>query len=521
MAKKDRSAENAESEDQKAEDTLPEAAEDTASGVVGETLSGSDDTLVAEDAVNMPDVAEPTPPEADDTLAASETDSTNGTGTTSATDDILPENDTGAGPLSSDADDRLAADTPDMAEPATEAQPAPVAPPQVIKETVVQRKGGFFPMLLGGLVAAVLGFGAAKYSNLPLPGFLPAPPADPFQAEARAALDAQASDVAALAERVDMVQASVAEIDLEPLTAAVAGLEDSLATAQDAIAALGDQVAAFDSRLTAIEKQPLAEALSPEAVAAYERELDDLRQTLETQRQALEDTVTPAAITAIEERLAEQAEALNTAVQPEAVSALQDEIAALQTRLTEQDSALQDVAADTQEMIRRAEEQAALVRSVAAIADLGAAVQAGDPYAEPLSVMQENGLSVPDVLVANAATGVPSQQSLTETFPALARRALSLARDSGAMPAEDGFGGFLRSQLGARSVAPREGDDPDAVLSRAEAAVKAGDLGVALEELTSLPADVRAVFDDWTAQAELRADALSAAARLAQETNLE
>ena len=50
-----------------------------------------------------------------------------------------------------------------------------------------------------------------------------------------------------------------------------------------------------------------------------------------------------------------------------------------------------------------------------------------------------------------------------------------------------GLGAFLQNQLGGRSVVPREGDDPDAVLSRVGAAVEAGDLSTALTEIESLP----------------------------------
>jgi hypothetical protein len=71
----------------------------------------------------------------------------------------------------------------------------------------------------------------------------------------------------------------------------------------------------------------------------------------------------------------------------------------------------------------------------------------------------------------------------------------------------------------ARSVIPREGDDPDAVLSRAEAAVKGGDIDVALTELEALPEVAQEAMADWTAKARLRAEALGAAFGLAQDLN--
>jgi hypothetical protein len=74
----------------------------------------------------------------------------------------------------------------------------------------------------------------------------------------------------------------------------------------------------------------------------------------------------------------------------------------------------------------------------------------------------------------------------------------------------------LTRALGARSVAPREGDDPDAVLSRAEAAIKAGDLNATLTELDTLPEEAQAAIADWRAAADARVAARAAADALAQ-----
>jgi hypothetical protein len=73
---------------------------------------------------------------------------------------------------------------------------------------------------------------------------------------------------------------------------------------------------------------------------------------------------------------------------------------------------------------------------------------------------------------------------------------------------------WLRRQLDARSVTPREGDDVDAVLSRAEAAAAAGELEAALAEIEALPEDVRAPFAEWEAAARTRLAAKAALAEL-------
>ena len=74
----------------------------------------------------------------------------------------------------------------------------------------------------------------------------------------------------------------------------------------------------------------------------------------------------------------------------------------------------------------------------------------------------------------------------------------------------------MRSQTGARSLTPREGTGPDAVLSRAEAAVNTGDIATALAELAALPPEAVTAAASWRAQAELRLAAEAAVADLAR-----
>ena len=74
---------------------------------------------------------------------------------------------------------------------------------------------------------------------------------------------------------------------------------------------------------------------------------------------------------------------------------------------------------------------------------------------------------------------------------------------------------FFRTQTGARSLTPREGSDPDAILSRAEAALAKGDLVTTLAELDSLPEVARAAMADWRSTADQRLSAITALRELA------
>ena len=128
-------------------------------------------------------------------------------------------------------------------------------------------------------------------------------------------------------------------------------------------------------------------------------------------------------------------------------------------------------------------------------------------------------MNVPEALSANAESGIATQGSLIETFPSVARAALSAARSDATENAEgtNRVATFFANQLGARSVAPREGDDPDAVLSRAEAAVRDGNLDTALSELSALPEAAQAAVADWQASASTRLEAKTAADALVQQ----
>lgn len=349
------------------------------------------------------------------------------------------------------------------------------AEPQIIRETTVEKKSGFMSTALGGVVAAALGFGAAQFTDIQLP-FGPAAEPNPFEAEARTAIKTQGEQIATLVTQVDETKKAVGIIDLTPVTTSIAGIEDAISGTEATLKAMGDELAGFDSRLTAIEKAPLSGAVSPESIAAYERELDALRKSITDQQAALD---------------AQKVE-------------------------------IQKMAADAVAAESNAKAQATLAASRAALAQVTSLVQSGKSFAEPLAVLGENGVAVPEALSAVAADGVPTLASLTTSFPDVARKALAVARKSGGDSGEEsggGFASFLQSQLGARSVTPREGNDADAVLSRAEAAVKSGDLETATTELAALPEAALAELGDWLAQAALRKDALAAAATLAQELN--
>lgn len=438
-------------------DQTPAAEPDVDQTVTAEEVSVKDSTEAVSD---QPEASEDAVEDIQDATPAEESSDTKPEQVEAQTEE--PETEQPEVPAP-EAEAQVSEDKPTPWEAKPQAEPAPVAP-QVVEKTVVQRKAGFVPTVIGGIIAAALGYGAATYTDV-LNG-------DDAQQQAAltAALDELRAQGVANAKALEGA-------DLAALSQSLTILEDKVNTIQSSLSGYGDQIATYESRLDAIEKLPLAQAVSPEAIAAYERELEELRVTISEQKDA------------VSAQGAEMREILSQAKASEA----------------------------------SAEVKAQLAASRSALSDLSSRLQAGKPYGDALAVLVGNGVNVPDAVAAAAAEGVPGLSSLIADFPPVAREALKLARSlpalEGEEPPKKGIGSFLQNALGARSTTPQEGSSPDAVLSRVEAAVKSADLDSAMSEIASLPEPVQAVMADWMGRVDLRRNALAGAAVLAQELN--
>ncbi|MHA6346015.1 COG4223 family protein [Roseivivax sp. CAU 1761] len=393
---------------------------------------------------------------------------------------------------------------------------------------VVERRGGFGSAFLGGVVAAIGGFLLAQYTGPTGWPFANDAGDAAFEEETRAALEQTQSGLDALTGRIGGVETGLGEIDLSSVETSVADLAErttilggELAEVQARLDEMAAEIesmggdlsdAAMSStdlgeRLTALEKRPVEESVSPEAIAAYEREIAALQAAVEEQRAAVETSLQDQGA-ALEQALADQRASLDEMI-AEQRAALEAERAEVEQMVAEAQAAEQDATLQA---------QAAQLR--AAMAELVTAVDNGEPYAEELAPIAESDLDVPEALSAPAESGVATQAELVESYPPAARDALAAARSQ---PEEGGnrLTGFLQGQLNVRSVTPREGDDVDAVLSRAEAALRGGDVAAALEELAALPEEARSAMAGWIDRARARTDAVAAARGLSQQLNQE
>lgn len=419
------------------------------------------DTMKPEDADQVIELAEPGSPPAsgkdDDAAAAEDAKDTSEPADTALADETASEQVESAS-TEEPLDNATPVETADVTDTLDD-KPTPPAP-QILRETVVEQKGGFLPMLAGGAIAAVLGYGVAAYVSQDVWPFVGAAKDDPFVSEVRGALASQESALADMAGRVTTLEG------VEPPTFDLSPVETGIAAVQDSVATLSARLDEMAARIDTLEKQPLEQAVSPEAIAAYERALADLQAEVEAQR-------------------TEVAKMAQEAIQAEG----------------------------------NATEQAMLAAARAAMADVTAALETGAGFASALDVLSLNGYDVPGPLAAVASSGVATQVQLIEDFPDAARQALAAVRSSETENAEGSnrIATFFANQLGARSVSPREGDDTDAILSRSEAALRTGDLATAIAELSSLPELARTAVADWEARAQSRLEAKTAADALVQQ----
>ena len=174
---------------------------------------------------------------------------------------------------------------------------------------------------------------------------------------------------------------------------------------------------------------------------------------------------------------------------------------------------LQLYVAEDLKLVEKHAKEAGLGDVTATYAPLGSPSAVNDALLSGSADLAAAGIEVPEVLKGE----IPRLVQLRAEFPAAARAGLRASLD--AVAESEGtmglIGNFLRVQTGARSVEPREGSDPDAILSRANAAVEAGAIATALDEIATLPQSGQNAMKSWTDRARIWVDANTALAELA------
>lgn len=342
-----------------------------------------------------------------------------------------------------------------LEEPLAAAAQEPPPEPEPVKPVPPARSGsGFLGTLAGGVIAAALGFGLAYYF---LPQLRP-PQQDPTLASR---LSDQAQQIASLRAQLSDLPAP-AQADTSGLETQVAQLSSALASGDSARQALADRLQALEERVAAA---PVAAGDGPAIPADVMGAIASLREELTAQSN-----------------------------QNQSLSA---ELSALK-------QASDNRAADADARARTSQAEVAIAR-------IRMAIETGVGYGPALDQLRSLGVTVPDALNATAA-GTATLPELRRDFPEAARLALEASyRATAGSSFGDRAETFLRSQLGIRSLSPQEGTTPDAVLSRASAALESGNIAQALTEIDTLPTEGKAAMGAWLVSARQRAAAEEAA----------
>lgn len=317
--------------------------------------------------------------------------------------------------------------------------------PQPIEKIIVKR-GGFIPTVIGGALCVAIGYAGAQFVK---------PDGWPFPGASTAETSAQ---IEALIGRIDQVESKNATLENalnDQISAATTSVEDRLSAKIDAIdlssslAPLAEQITTLEARLTTVEAAPVAEAIvSPQATAAYERQLDEMR------------TLLAGEITRLEEKQA-------------------------QANADEADAILATAAARLQQRVDQ-----------------------GEPFADLLEVLE---VDIPDALNIAAPYGVLSAEQIEKYFETAARDALKNTAQAAHESGEASWAQtVLRTQLGLRSTSPKAGDSVDAILSRAQQSVRDERFAEAILEIKSLPEAGQEAMSSWVELAQSRADVIAA-----------
>jgi hypothetical protein len=293
--------------------------------------------------------------------------------------------------------------------------------------------------------------------------------------------------------------------------------EARLATQSDEISALNTLIASYDDTTALQDLQAQIDGMRTIVtdLAALQVEIEQL---FGIQNETIDR------VAALEEKLTSQS-GINPAANAE-ITRYATALKLVQTQISEQNNAIAEQRAGIAELsaaveLTQQETKSATHQSLTdgTISQVIGALESGAPFAFAIAGLQDFDNLLTPALVAAAPYGVPTADALARAFPEQSRTALIAARTTSTSQASGSnrVGDFLRSQLGMRSITPRAGNDPDAVLSRAEAAIQAGQVSNALSALTALPDSARTSMAGWIEQAELRQAAQLAVAALSQQ----
>jgi hypothetical protein len=184
---------------------------------------------------------------------------------------------------------------------------------------------------------------------------------------------------------------------------------------------------------------------------------------------------------------------------PQAVASA--DTAALAARVDKVEAALAAPKAET-----RAAPETTAPGNPAAIAIVAGALRdklaAGIPFTAELTALQDLGVEPGKLTALQAlAGGGPTDRALAASFDAVAPKVLAASSSPPGGGVVDRFLAHLRRLVQVRVLNETQGDDPAALVSQVEAAIRRGDVSGALATFGKLPEAGRQAAGGWAAQA--------------------
>jgi hypothetical protein len=317
---------------------------------------------------------------------------------------------------------------------------------------------------------------------------------------------------------------------LERQVADLAGHAPAAAASPTDMASRLQQLEAQVGQLAAVPR-PVPDPALPNRIAALETQLKSLNDTLSSLGQRSESTAAANAVALrdLTQKLAraDKSEAQSSETSDAAANQNAAALAALANRVEALEGGTRTLektvaSARATEQARRDAETSDdhVMRTAIMAAALAAAVERGDPFEAELKAVQaqapDAGALAP--LADFAASGVPSGGVLTRELASLEPE---LMRAAAGVPSESGFLQKLQANaerlVRIRPVEEVAGDDPAAIMARAQIKAGRGDVPGALTELGTLPATVRAPAQAWIDKAQARTAAIAASRAFAAD----
>jgi hypothetical protein len=397
-------------------------------------------------------------------------------------------------------------------DPATEAETSnpegsepkhgPKKPPPRTSPTELK---GFFTHLAAGLLGGLIGVVALSLVWNKLP-----------------ARNAAAPDLTPIEGRLSKLEAAPPPAGdvavLGALDARIKTLEDRKAETAPDLGDLPSRVTRLEESINALAETAKEGGSVPDA-AALDAKIGDLEQKLQGKIDSALAAQQAASTTDLKD-VQKELEALKAKLGALAEAHLAGDTSDLAPQLTTLDQRIAKLEAALPELSTAIDRSAASAKSGAAaiaFANLRNAVAAGRPYAAELAALKS---LIPDpgdlgALPLHADTGIPTTAALAGILTKLAETSAAPPPAPAETSILDSMVASAKSAVSIRRIgADTTGDEPAAVLARAEAALSQGDLAASIKEVESLPAPARDAFAGWLDDAKARASANDSLSKL-------